>query len=166
MNKPELLAPAGSFEKAKTAFLYGADAVYMGTSKLSLRSRVEVDDDELIKTIKYAHSIEKKLYVALNIYASGTLQYSVKYASASKDSLKLSLSGKLIPIAELANSPDFIIKMSVDSDGTLIDASGDATVTKNGITRGFKFYGTIVNIWIKTGAFPTMKQKCKLFDAW
>ena len=29
--KPELLAPAGSFEKAKTAFLYGADAVYCGT---------------------------------------------------------------------------------------------------------------------------------------
>lgn len=31
MNKPELLAPAGSFEKAKVAFLYGADAVYCGT---------------------------------------------------------------------------------------------------------------------------------------
>ena len=30
MKKPELLAPAGSFEKAKTAFLYGADAVYCG----------------------------------------------------------------------------------------------------------------------------------------
>ena len=32
MKKPELLAPAGSFEKAKIAFLYGADAVYCGTS--------------------------------------------------------------------------------------------------------------------------------------
>ena len=69
MKKPELLAPAGSFEKAKTAFLYGADAVYMGTSKLSLRSRVQVDDNELIKTIEYAHSINKKVYAALNIYA-------------------------------------------------------------------------------------------------
>ena len=38
MKKTELLAPAGSFEKAKIAFLYGADAVYMGTSSLSLRS--------------------------------------------------------------------------------------------------------------------------------
>ena len=52
MKRPELLAPAGSFEKAKTAFLYGADAVYMGTSKLSLRSRVSVDETELIKTIE------------------------------------------------------------------------------------------------------------------
>ena len=69
MIKPELLAPAGSFEKAKTAFKYGADTVYMGTSKLSLRSRVSVDDDELIKTIKYAHNINKKVYAALNIYA-------------------------------------------------------------------------------------------------
>ena len=31
MKKPELLAPAGSYEKAKTAFLYGADAIYMET---------------------------------------------------------------------------------------------------------------------------------------
>ena len=70
--KPELLAPAGSFEKAKTAFLYGADAVYCGTGALSLRSRAEVDDNDLEKTIKYAHSIGKKVYAALNIYAWDT----------------------------------------------------------------------------------------------
>ena len=69
MNKPELLAPAGSFEKAKVAFMYGADAVYCGTGALSLRSRAEVDNDDLEKTIKYAHSIGKKVYAALNIYA-------------------------------------------------------------------------------------------------
>ena len=54
MKKPELLAPAGSFEKAKIAFMYGADAVYCGTSSLSLRTRADVDDDDLIKTIEYA----------------------------------------------------------------------------------------------------------------
>ena len=69
MQKTELLAPAGSFEKAKIAFLYGADAVYMGTSSLSLRSRVCVNDDELEKTIEYAHKIGKKVYAAVNIYA-------------------------------------------------------------------------------------------------
>lgn len=69
MKKPELLAPAGSFEKAKVAFLYGADAVYCGTGKLSLRSRAEVDNNDLIRTIEYAHSIGKKVYAALNIYA-------------------------------------------------------------------------------------------------
>lgn len=69
MKKPELLAPAGSFEKAKTAFLYGADAVYAGTSTLSLRTRAEMQDDDLEKTINYAHSIGKKVYTAINIYA-------------------------------------------------------------------------------------------------
>ena len=68
-KKIELLAPAGSFEKAKIAFLYGADAVYMGTSSLSLRSRVSVDDGELKKTVEYAHSIRKKVYAAVNIFA-------------------------------------------------------------------------------------------------
>ncbi len=72
MSKVELLAPAGSLEKAKIAFMYGADAVYAGTSKLSLRTRAELNDDSLEETIKYAHSIGKKVYVALNIYASDT----------------------------------------------------------------------------------------------
>lgn len=72
MQKPELLAPAGSFEKAKIAFLYGADAIYCGTSSLSLRSRAAIDDGDLFKTIEYAHSLGKKIYVAMNIYAFDT----------------------------------------------------------------------------------------------
>ncbi len=69
MNKPELLAPAGSFAKAKVAFLYGADAVYAGTSSLSLRTRAEMEEDDLVKTIEYAHKLGKKVYTAINIYA-------------------------------------------------------------------------------------------------
>ena len=69
MKEIELLAPAGSFEKAKIAFLYGADAVYCGTSSLSLRTRADMKDDDLEKTIEYAHKIGKKVYVTLNIFA-------------------------------------------------------------------------------------------------
>ena len=69
MKKIELLAPAGSYEKAKIAFMYGADAVYCGTPKLSLRSRSEVEDDDVPKIVEYAHSIGKKVFVAVNIYA-------------------------------------------------------------------------------------------------
>lgn len=69
MKKPELLAPAGSFEKAKTAFLYGADAIYCGTSELSLRTRAEMNNNDLIKTIEYAHKIGKRVHVAINIFA-------------------------------------------------------------------------------------------------
>ncbi|MGN1311302.1 MAG: U32 family peptidase [Clostridia bacterium] len=78
MKKPELLAPVGSFEKAKTAFRYGADAIYVGTSNLSLRTRVDIDDNELAKIIEYAHSINKKVYVALNIYARDNMYDEVK----------------------------------------------------------------------------------------
>lgn len=69
MKKIELLAPAGSFEKAKIAFLYGADAVYCGTSSLSLRTRADMENEDLIKTIQYAHSIGKRVHVTLNIFA-------------------------------------------------------------------------------------------------
>lgn len=89
MKKPELLAPAGSFEKAKTAFLYGADAVYAGTSSLSLRTRAEMEDDDLVKTIKYAHSIGKKVYTAINIYAWDTSYEEIKKQAKILEELKV-----------------------------------------------------------------------------
>ena len=107
MKKPELLAPAGSFEKAKTAFLYGADTVYMGTKNLSLRSRVNVDDNELEKTIEYAHSINKKVYAALNIYARDNMYKEIEeqillLKKASVDGIIVSDGGVLDMINNLA----------------------------------------------------------------
>ena len=49
MNKVELLSPAGDLERLKIACLYGADAIYAGTSSLSLRTRAEMEDDDLDK---------------------------------------------------------------------------------------------------------------------
>ncbi|MBO5478931.1 MAG: U32 family peptidase [Clostridia bacterium] len=88
MKKPELLAPAGSFQKAKIAFLYGADAVYAGTSSLSLRSRAEMQDDDLANTINYAHSIGKKVYVAINIYAWDTMYEEIRKQARMLNELK------------------------------------------------------------------------------
>ena len=78
MYKPELLAPAGSFEKAKVALIYGADAVYCGSSSLSLRSRASVENDDLSNIIKYAHNLGKKVYVAINIYAPDNMYDEIK----------------------------------------------------------------------------------------
>ena len=89
MNKPELLAPAGSFEKAKTAFLYGADAIYAGTSSLSLRTRAEMEDDDLVKTIKYAHEIGKKVYVTINIFAWDDRYEEIKKQAQILNELKV-----------------------------------------------------------------------------
>ena len=69
MQKPELLAPAGSFEKAKIAIKYGADAIYCGTANLSLRTRTNMQDNDLTETIEYAHKNGKKVYVTINIFA-------------------------------------------------------------------------------------------------
>ena len=88
MKIPELLAPAGSFEKAKVAFEYGADAIYCGTSKLSLRTRVEIDDNELGRIIEYAHSIQKKVYVPLNIYARDEMYDDVEAQIKMLDRIK------------------------------------------------------------------------------
>ena len=87
MKKIELLAPAGSFEKAKTAFMYGADAVYCGTPKLSLRSRSELYDNDLEKTINYAHSIGKRVHVAINIYAWDEYYDEIKIQAQELDRL-------------------------------------------------------------------------------
>lgn len=73
MKKAELLAPAGSFEKLKIAFLYGADAVYAGGKEFSLRASAEnFTLDEFEKAIEYTHSLGKKLYVTVNIYAKNS----------------------------------------------------------------------------------------------
>lgn len=67
---PELLAPAGSFEKLVTAVHYGADAVYLGGQQFSLRARAaNFDMDTLAQGIEYAHRHGVKVYVTVNIFA-------------------------------------------------------------------------------------------------
>ncbi len=64
----ELLAPAGDLEKIKFAFLYGADAVYCGGRNFSLRANAKnFSLEELEEAATYAHSLNKKIYVTVNI---------------------------------------------------------------------------------------------------
>lgn len=64
----ELLAPAGDFEKLKFAFLYGADAVYFGGQNYSLRANARnFNNLELKEATDFAHSLNKKVYVTVNI---------------------------------------------------------------------------------------------------
>ena len=68
MNKVELLAPAGDLEKLKIAILYGADAVFIGGLKFSLRSRASNFTIEDIKEgCKFAHEHNAKVHVTCNI---------------------------------------------------------------------------------------------------
>ena len=64
----ELLAPAGDLERLKIAYLYGADAVYIGGLDYSLRANAKNFSLEDIKeATKFAHGLGKKIYVTVNI---------------------------------------------------------------------------------------------------
>lgn len=66
----ELLCPAGTFRNLQYAFAYGADAVYAGQARYSLRVRNnDFDEENLAKGIAYAHALGKKFYVVVNIQA-------------------------------------------------------------------------------------------------
>ena len=69
-HKPELLAPAGNMEKAKMALLYGADAIYLGGKLFGLRAFANnFDIAQIAEITAYAHSLGKKVYVTVNIFA-------------------------------------------------------------------------------------------------
>lgn len=73
MQSPELLAPAGNFEKLKTALRFGADAVYLGGKSFSLRSFSDnFTDEELKAAAEYVHARGKKMYVTVNIFAKNS----------------------------------------------------------------------------------------------
>lgn len=64
----ELLSPAGDFERLKIAYLYGADAVYVGGQDYSLRANAHnFSLDDLNEATKLAHKLSKKIYVTVNI---------------------------------------------------------------------------------------------------
>ena len=68
MKKIELLAPAGSLEKLKVAFHYGADACYIGGRDFSLRANAtNFSVDEIKEACDIAHELGKKIYVTVNI---------------------------------------------------------------------------------------------------
>lgn len=68
--RSELLAPAGSFSKLRTALHFGADAAYVGGKNFSLRTFADnFTTDELKSAVELAHSMGKKVYVTANIFA-------------------------------------------------------------------------------------------------
>lgn len=67
-KKIELLAPAGNLEKLKFAYLYGADACYIGGKNYSLRANAQnFSIEEIKEAVTYAHKLNKKVYVTVNI---------------------------------------------------------------------------------------------------
>ena len=68
MRKPEILAPAGDFEKMKYAVAYGADAVYLSGKMYGMRTASgNFDNDELKRAVDYCHARGVKCFVTVNV---------------------------------------------------------------------------------------------------
>lgn len=120
MNKVELLSPAGDMNKLKTAFNFGADAVYIGGKSMSLRALAgNFTDEEIIEAVSYAHSIGKKVYVTVNIFAKNSdLEYAKKYfkflEEAKVDGAIISDTGLVYLAREIA--PNLPVNLSVQAN--------------------------------------------------
>ena len=96
MSRIELLAPAGSLEKLKFAFAYGADACYIGGRDFSLRANAKnFSIEEINEACSYAHNLGKRVYVTVNIVfhnedINGIIDYLKELAKAKVDAIIVS----------------------------------------------------------------------------
>ncbi len=120
MKRPELLVPAGTFEKMKYAFAYGADAVYAGIPRFSLRAR---ENDFTLQTIEqaldYARQRNKRLYLTMNIFPHNNKIPSfvemLKYVADLKpDGLIMADPGMILVARE--KHPDLPIHLSTQAN--------------------------------------------------
>ncbi|WP_370279437.1 tRNA 5-hydroxyuridine modification protein YegQ [Pontibacterium sp.] len=120
MRAPELLSPAGTLKNMKYAFAYGADAVYAGQPRYSLRVREnDFNMDNLQTGIDLAHSLGKKFLVASNIMPhNGKLKTYLKdmapVVDMKPDALIMSDPGLIMMVKE--SFPDMPIHLSVQSN--------------------------------------------------
>ncbi|MDO4451072.1 MAG: U32 family peptidase, partial [Moraxella sp.] len=119
-KKPELLCPAGTFKNMQYAFAYGADAVYAGQARYSLRVRNnDFDEENLRKGIEYAHSLGKQFYVVVNIQAHNaklkTFIEDIRPVIEMKpDALIMSDAGMIMMVRE--HFPHQVIHLSVQAN--------------------------------------------------
>ncbi|MGE4317676.1 MAG: U32 family peptidase [Deferribacterales bacterium] len=122
MKKPELLAPAGSFDKMEAAVLYGADAVYFAGSGFGLRARAgNFEPDEMEKALKYLHDRGRKGYVTVNAYLKnnefdGLEDYLHKLSEIKPDALIISDPGVFATARK--HAPNIPIHISTQANVT------------------------------------------------
>lgn len=136
-RKIELLAPAGDFERLKTAIYFGADAVYFAGKNYGLRAYgTNFDTMSIKETMEYIHSHGKRGYVTLNVYArhddfAGLKDYVQSLVDAKVDAVIISDLGIFSFVH--SNFPDLEIHISTQANTTNMYA---AKMWKNlGATR-------------------------------
>ena len=124
---PELLAPAGSFEKLQTAVFYGADAVYLAGQRFGLRARAaNFSEDGIRKAVEYAHGHGVRVYCTVNIIAhnddfQGLEEYLVFLAEAGVDGLIIADPGILVQARKLV--PELPVHLSTQANVTNLESA-------------------------------------------
>lgn len=157
MNKTELLSPAGSLKNMEYAFAYGADAVYAGQPRYSLRVRENEFNriENLAKGVKRAHELGKQFYIASNISPHNDkvktyLRDMEEVIAMKPDALIMSDPGIIMLVRE--KWPDLPIHLSVQAN-----AVNWATVKfwqKQGLTR------VILSRELSLDEIAEIKQRC------
>ena len=133
----ELLAPAGSLEKMKIAFLYGADAVYIGGKNYSLRANAKnFSLDEIAEAVTYAHRLKKKVYVTVNIIFHdqnfvGLKEYLQALSKRQVDAVIVSD----IAVIELINQEKIPLEIHLSTQASVLNAQSALFYKNLGVTR-------------------------------
>ena len=120
IKRPEILAPAGNFEKMRFAILYGADAVYLAGKSFGMRTASDnFTDEELAEAIEYAHGKGVKVYVTVNVMPRPSeeaplREYLGYLGTISPDALIISDIGVFTMAKECA--PDIDIHISTQAN--------------------------------------------------
>lgn len=129
--RPEILAPAGNVEKLKTAFHFGADAVYVGLKRFSLRNfATNFEMDELEWSLGHARERGRRVYVALNM-----LPYDADLAAMEADVRTLE---KLGPDGVVVSDPGVLDLVQRQAPSLPVHLSTQANVMNAG-AAGFWF---------------------------
>lgn len=134
---PELLVPAGNFEKMVTAIHYGADAVYMGGKQFSLRAKAgNFSEESMREAVVYAHGHGVKVYVTTNILAHNRDfteldDYLRSLKKAEVDGLIISDPGILLRAKQIV--PEIPVHLSTQANVT--NAQAAAFWFNQGVSR-------------------------------
>ncbi len=122
MRRPEILSPAGNFEKMRSAILYGADAVYLAGHIFGMRAAADnFSIEELTEAVKYAHERGVKVYLTLNTMPreqeySLLRKYLFDLKNISLDAMIIADVGVLTLVKELL--PEMEIHISTQANAT------------------------------------------------
>ncbi|MCL2321511.1 MAG: U32 family peptidase [Oscillospiraceae bacterium] len=134
---PEILAPAGNIKNLKVAIDFGADAVYIGGSKLNLRAFADnFSDEDLKEAVDYAHERNRKVYVTLNVFPheddlNGLEDYLLNLEKINVDAIIVSDPGIIMTARDLV--PNLNLHLSTQANN--VNHKSAIFWYKNGIKR-------------------------------